>query len=89
MLSTYAHVLCEVVLVFACMFYHADYYIIIVIAYDYKCSHASFRVYVRMGSEPGHPLPMNHNERKKWRKWENKTSEIIGLHATEVQKIKK
>ena len=57
MLSTYAHVLCEVVLVFACMFYHADYYIIIVIAYDYKCSHASFYGYVRMGSKPGTPPP--------------------------------
>ena len=48
---------CEVVLDFACMFYHADYYVIIVIAYDYKCSHASFHVYVRMGSEPGTPTP--------------------------------
>ena len=56
-LSTYAHVLCEVVLVFACMFYHADYYIILVIAYDYKCPHASFYGYVRMGSEPGTPPP--------------------------------
>ena len=30
------------------MFYHADYYRIIVIAYDYECSqhHASFHVYI-------------------------------------------
>ena len=57
MLNTSANVLCEVVLVFACMLYHADYYRIIVTAYDYECSqhHASFHVYVRMGSEP--PLP--------------------------------
>ena len=41
------------------MFYHADYYRIIVIVYDYECSqhHASFHIYVRMGSEPGTPLP--------------------------------
>ena len=60
MLSTSANVPREVVLVFACMFYHADYYRIIVIAYDYKCSHATFYVYVRMGSEPGIPPPPTH-----------------------------
>ena len=56
-MSTSANVPCEVVLVFACTFYPADYYRIIVIAYDYKCSRATFHVYVRMGSEPGTPLP--------------------------------
>ena len=37
-----------VVFVFTCMFYHADYYRIIVNAYDYECSqhHASFHMYV-------------------------------------------
>ena len=63
MLNTSANVLCEVVLVFACMFYHADYYRIIVIAYDYKCSHASFYGYVRMGSEPGTPPPHTHTHK--------------------------
>ena len=62
MLNTSANVLCEAVLVFGCMFYHADYYRIIVIAYDYECSqhHASFHVYVRMGSEPGNPPTHTH-----------------------------
>ena len=57
MLNTFANVLCEIV--FACMLYHTEYYRIIVIAYDYECSqhHASFHVYVRLGSEPGTPLP--------------------------------
>ena len=61
MLNTFAHVMCEVVLVFACMFYHADYYRIIVIAYDYECSqhHTSFHVYVCMESEPG-TFPPSH-----------------------------
>ena len=113
MLSTSANVPREVVLVFACMFYHADYYRIIVIAYDYKCSHATFYVYVRMGSEPGIPPPPHTHthththkrtneedlwittrekkkkKKKKSRKGDNKTSEIIGLHATEVQQKKK
>ena len=42
------NVLCEVVLVFTGMFYYADYYRIIIIAYDYESSerHASFHVYV-------------------------------------------
>ena len=55
MLNTSANVLCEAVLVFGCMFDHGDYYRIIDIAYDYECSqhHATFHVYVRMGSEPG------------------------------------
>ena len=46
MLNTSANVLFEVVLVFACMFYHADYYRIIEIAYDYECTehHALFHV---------------------------------------------
>ena len=41
------NVLCEVVLVFTGMFYYADYYRIIIIAYDYESSerHASFHVY--------------------------------------------
>ena len=48
MLLLLANVPCEVVLVFTCLFYHADYYRIIVIAYDYECSqhHASFHVYI-------------------------------------------
>ena len=36
MLNTSGNVLCEVVLVFACMFYHVDYYRITVTAYDYE-----------------------------------------------------
>ena len=61
MVNTSANVLCEVVLVFACMFYHADYYRMIVTAYDYECSqhHASVHVYVCMESEPGTPPPPN------------------------------
>ena len=58
-----ANVLCEVVLVFTCMFYHADYYRIIVIAYDYECSqhHASFHVCIYKGSESGNlPPPPPH-----------------------------
>ena len=48
-----ANVLCEVVLVFTCMFHHADYYRIIIIAYDYESSqpHASFYVYICMYEE--------------------------------------
>ena len=47
------------IVVFVCMFYHAEYYRIIVIAYDHECSqhHASFHVYVRMGSQPVPPPP--------------------------------
>ena len=54
-----ANELCEVVLVFTCMFYHSDYYRILVIAYDYEYSqhHASFHVYVCFGSESGTPTP--------------------------------
>ena len=49
---------CIVVFVFTCMFYHADYYRIIVNAYDYECSqnHTSFHMCV-WGVSPVSPLP--------------------------------
>ena len=57
-----ANVLCEVVLV-----YHADYYRIIVTAYDCECSqhHASFHIYIYREREkesgtPSPPLPPPH-----------------------------
>ena len=48
------------------MFYHTDYYRIILIAYDYEGSqhHASFRVYVRMWSEPPPPPPHTHTHKR-------------------------
>ena len=58
-----------VVFVFTCMFYHADYYRIIVIAYDYECSqhHASFHMYVWEVSLVPPPTPTHthsHSQRK-------------------------
>ena len=70
MLNTSADVLCELSL-----FYHADYYRSTVIAFDYECCqhHASFHVYVRMGSEPGippsaPPPPHTHSQTNQWRR---------------------
>ena len=89
-----ANVLCEVVLVFTCMFYHVDYYRIIVIVYDYECSqhHASFHVYIYicMRSEFGNPRhhhPPPQRERK-WRKGENRGDKKKEKKEKKVKKVK-
>ena len=68
MLNTSANVLCDrgktkkwiVVFVLACTFYHADYYRIILNAYDYECSqhHASFHIICMYGQSAWYPPPL-------------------------------
>ena len=73
------------------MIYHADYDRIILNVYDYECSqqHASFHMYVwgdRLVIQPPPQIFLNkENGEKKSLKTK---SEVIGLHATEVQQQK-
>ena len=55
-----------VVFVLTCTFYHADYYRMIVNAYDYECSrhHASFHMYVwGVSRVPSSPPPTHTHKR--------------------------